>query len=92
MVIFRQIAEKISANYYKISSYKSCLFVKILLMIKWPIFNYFGNCDQIALAAAQSGYLSACLSGAAKIIYRGIPGQVVWFIRQAESGEIQLHT
>ena len=51
MVIFRQIAPKISVNSYKISSYKSCFLVKNLLTGKWLIFNSFGNCDQITIAA-----------------------------------------
>jgi len=63
MVIFRQIGEKISANTYKISSYKSCFFVKILLTSKWLIFNYFANCGQIAIAAVPSASLSGCLPG-----------------------------
>jgi hypothetical protein len=80
MVIFRQIAGKISTNSYKISSYKSCFFVKILLTIKWLIFNSFGNCDQIALAAARSASLSAVFpeqpknlpgySGANRMVYQ----------------------
>jgi len=74
MVIFRQIAKKISVNSYKISSYKSYFFVKILLMVKWLIFNSFGNCDQIGPAAAWSGSLAACLPGAAKKIYPGYSG------------------
>jgi hypothetical protein len=68
MVIFRQIAGKTRVNSYKISSYKSCFFVKILLMVKWLIFNSFGNCNQIGSAADRSGSLAACLPGAAKKI------------------------
>ena len=92
MVIFRQIAAKIRVNSYKISSYKSRFLVKILLIGKWLIFNSFENCDQIAIAAAKSGCLAACLPGAAKKFTPGIPGQIVWFFRHAESGVIQLDT
>jgi hypothetical protein len=76
MVILRQIAGKISVNSYKISSYKSCFFVKILLIIKWLIFNSFGKCDQIGLAADQYAPLQLVFPEQPKKFTPGIPWQI----------------